>query len=298
MHGIALSGMSAKGSRKVVVLVSEGIFQRHFVSSLCASFYVVGVVVYKPVTPKGGFVQRVQRLLGFRSATRFFKSRLSLREESKYAAPLLAELFQRDGRSIPYPLDVPRLEVNNINDVAVATFLRRHEPDVVCINGTNLLRENLLRLSPSIPYGFVNLHTGLSPYARGGNCDLFMLLEGHPEFVGITIHHIDAGIDSGDIILTARPDLHPEDNYAMIEAKSFHLGNRMMVVAVTQLFEERAERVKQWQHGKEFLRRTGYVYDPFVRLQVNKILEKGLVAEYLADKAGRDKGIRLVGELA
>lgn len=69
----------------------------------------------------------------------------------------------------------------------------------------------------------------------------------------------------------------------------------MMVVAVEQLFDGRAARVKQWQHGKEFLRRTGYVYDPIVRLQVNKILKKGLVARYLADKDERDKAIRLIG---
>lgn len=298
IHGTASAGMSAIGSRKLVAMVCEGIYQRHFVSSLCASFDVVGIVVYKPVAPKSGFVQRLQRLLGFRSAMRFLRSRLALREESKYSAPLMAKLFQKDSQSITYPLDVPLLEVSNINDVAVATFLQRHQPDVVCINGTNLLREDLLRLAPLIPYGFVNLHTGLSPYARGGNCDLFMLLEGRPEFVGITIHHIDSGIDSGDIILTARPDLLPGDNYAMIEAKSFHLGNRMMVVAVSQLFEGRAARVKQWQHGKEFLRRTGYVYDPFVRLQVNEILKNGLVAAYLADKGARDKSIRLVGEQA
>ena len=279
-------------------MVCDGLYQQHFVHSLSAAFNVVGVVIYRPVTPKGSLVQRIRRLLGWGAAFRFLRSRAALRAEQETAVPLVESLFRRNGVNFAYPAGAAQLVVSNINDATVAKFLQQHKPDVVCINGTNLLRDELLAIAATIPCGFVNLHTGLSPYARGGNCDLFMLLEGCPEFVGVTIHHIDAGIDSGEIILTARPDLAPEDNYAMIEAKSFHLGNRMMVVAVTQLFEGRAARVKQWQHGKEFLRRTGYVYDPFIRLQVNEILKKGLVAQYLANKDDRDKGIRLVGDQA
>lgn len=277
-------------------MVCDGLYQQHFVHSLSAAFNVVGVVIYRPVTPKGSLGQRIRRLLGWGAALRFLRSREALRAERATARPLVDRLFHRNGAGFAYPADAAQLVVNNINDAAVAKFLQQNKPDVVCINGTNLLRDELLAVASTIPLGFVNLHTGLSPYARGGNCDLFMLLEGHPEYVGVTIHHIDAGIDSGDIILTARPELAPDDNYAMIEAKSFHLGNRMMVVAVAQLLENRAARVKQWQHGKEFLRRTGYVYDPFVRLQVNKNLKKGLVAQYLANKDERDKGIRLVGD--
>lgn len=288
--------MINSASRRVVAMVCDGPYQQHFVHCLGAAFDVVGIVIYRPVTPKGGLGQRIRRLLGWGAAYRYLRSRRALREERAAANPLLEALFHVDKGGFAYPAGAAQLVVTNINDAAVADFLQHQAPDVVCINGTNLLRDRLLALASTIPYGFVNLHTGLSPYARGGNCDLFMLLEGHPEFVGITIHHIDAGIDSGDIILTARPDLLPQDNYAMIEAKSFHLGNRMMVLAVSQLFEGRAARVKQWQHGKEFLRRTGYVYDPFVRMQVNESLQKGLVVGYLADKHARDQNVRLVGE--
>jgi methionyl-tRNA formyltransferase len=287
--------MTIDASRRVVAMVCDGLYQQHFVHGLSAAFNVVGIVVYRPETPKGGLLHRIRRLLGWGAAMKFLRSRRALRAELAAAAPLVEQLFHREGRGFECPPEAAQLIVSNINDPAVVEFLQQHEPHVVCINGTNLLREPLLRIASNIPYGFVNLHTGLSPYARGGNCDLFMLLEGRPEFVGITIHHIDAGIDSGDIIITARPDLSPDDNYAMIEAKSFHLGNRMMVLAVTQLFAGAAKRVKQWQGGKEFLRRTGYVYDPYVRLQVNRSLRDGLVARYLAEKADRDAEIQLVG---
>src|SRR6185369_2573584 len=124
---------------------------------------------------------------------------------------------------------------------------------VVAVNGTRLIRQPLLRQAASLRLGLINLHTGLSPYSRGGNCNLFMLLEDHPELVGITIHYIDEGIDSGDIIITARPDMDHDDTIETIDVKTFELGNRAMVSALQQLHAGCAERVKQWTPGKEFL---------------------------------------------
>jgi hypothetical protein len=123
-----------------------------------------------------------------------------------------------------------------------------------------------------------------------------MLLEGHPELVGITIHHIDKGIDSGDIIITARPELEPGDNYDMIDAKSFRLGIDRMLVAIRRLIEGRAARVKQWETGTLFLRRTGYHYGPYAVLKVNRLLKRGLIADYLKDRARLDARVRLIGE--
>jgi methionyl-tRNA formyltransferase len=223
-------------------------------------------------------------------------ARHSMRTNAEKARPLLEQLFPAVEDLVSVVSGRPMIEVENINAPAAVDMVRELRPDVVCINGTNLLRAPMLALAPAIQHGFVNLHTGLSPYSRGGNCDLFMLLEGKPEYVGVTVHYIDAGIDSGDIILTARPSLTVEDNYEMIEAKSFRLGNDLMVRAVQQLARGQAKRVPQWAEGKLFLRRTGYVYEPRHRLLVNRKLSNGMVAEYLRQKSERDRDIRLVGE--
>jgi hypothetical protein len=53
--------------------------------------------------------------------------------------------------------------------------------------------------------------------------------------------------------------------------------------------------VKQWELGKLFLRRTGYVYEPYHRVRVNGLLDRGLIAEYLTRREERDRAIRLVG---
>lgn len=47
-------------------------------------------------------------------------------------------------------------------------------------------------------YGFVNTHPSLLPYNRGKHYNFWALVEQAP--FGVTLHRVDAGIDTGDII--------------------------------------------------------------------------------------------------
>lgn len=186
------------------------------------------------------------------------------------------------------------LVTSAINEGRTADFLRQVAPDIVLVNGTQLLRAPVLELIPAIRHGIINLHTGLSPYSRGANCNLYMLMEGHPELVGVTVHHIDPGIDSGDIILSAHVPMQPDDNVETIEVRSFQVGIELLIEAARRLEAGTAPRVPQWEKGKLFLRRTGYVYEPWQRLMANRRIARGLVRDYLADQARRDGAVRVV----
>lgn len=278
---------------RVVVATGESVAQRYLVSRLAAEFELAGVITHAPKQPSGTLLDRIGRYLTPGKAFRYLRTRqLTARYEARSAASIERLFEARD------TLDVPTLRVEDINAPEAAAFVRELSPDIVCVNGTNLLRDPMLDLIPALRLGIINLHTGLSPYSRGGNCNLFMLLERHPELAGITIHHIDRGIDSGDIIITARAAIEPDDTYELIEAKNYRLGIDMMVVAIRQLAEGRAARVKQWLEGKLFLRRTGYVYEPSLRVKANRLIESGLLRDYLAHREERDRGVRLIGELS
>jgi methionyl-tRNA formyltransferase len=115
---------------------------------------------------------------------------------------MLSEYAQR------YPVlpPVPTLKVSNINAPEVLEFCQAQNPSLIVVSGTSLVRAPLLTMPLSI--GMVNLHTGLSPYVKGGpNCTNWCLAEGRPELIGSTVMWIDAGIDTGSIITSTRPDL-------------------------------------------------------------------------------------------
>ncbi|MBS0314922.1 MAG: hypothetical protein IT523_03295 [Burkholderiales bacterium] len=265
---------------RVVVLCCEGRFQRYLVRRAAEEFELVGVVwqVADPVTRP--LAMRLRPYANPLRLLRHVVARAALPWFERRAAPVIDELFGPDV-SPPLPAGVPPLRTTNINADEVVTQITELRPDIVLVNGTQLLREPILALLPTIRFGIVNLHTGLSPYSRGGNCNLFMLLEGHLQWLGVTVHHIDRGIDSGDIIRTAQLDLRPEDSYEVLDARSFHQGIELLLRAAQDLNAGRASRVAQWTEGKLFLRRTGYVYEPWQRLRANLCVASGAVRRYL-----------------
>lgn len=279
---------------RVVILSCEGFFQRALAARLAQEHLIVGMVKVVQSKNIGNYRQRVRRLAKpFRIAQHLVGRGVMSYEEHR-ARSLAEILFPGELRVDPVTSGVPILRVNDVNAPEVPVFLSRLIPDVVCVNGTNLLRAPVLDLVKDVPLGIVNLHTGLSPYSRGGNCNLFMLIEGHPEYVGVTVHHVDPGIDSGDIIFTGRPEFQEQDTFETIELKSWRRGIDLMANAVGRLSDGTAQRVPQWEEGKLFLRRTGYTYDPSLRLTVARRLRSGLVREYLTHRETVDRDVRIV----
>lgn len=73
--------------------------------------------------------------------------------------------------------------------------LREWSPDLIIFTGGNILRRQLLEV-PRL--GVLNVHLGMLPEVRGMSSPEWSLLIKVP--VGVTIHYVDAGIDTGPIL--------------------------------------------------------------------------------------------------
>src|SRR5262249_1175840 len=105
----------------------------------------------------------------------------------------------------PAPPTTEGPEVSSINDAATLSFLEKSRPDHVVVSGTNMVGRKLLAWLDGRRCGTINLHTGISPYVRGGpNCTNWCLAMGWYHLIGNTVMWIDAGVDSGDLIATER----------------------------------------------------------------------------------------------
>ena len=113
----------------------------------------------------------------------------------------LLDGYREELQSAP---DVSTWHVAEVNDELTSEVITNTGPDVVLVSGTNLLRSQLIaHANGSSRYGTINLHTGLSPYIRGGpNCTNWCLATRRPWMIGNTVMWIDEGIDSGDVLAT------------------------------------------------------------------------------------------------
>lgn len=68
------------------------------------------------------------------------------------------------------------------------------------------------------PGGCINMHPGYLPYNRGMNPNVWPIVEGTP--AGVTIHYIDSGIDTGDIIARREVPLLATDSGGSLYART------------------------------------------------------------------------------
>jgi methionyl-tRNA formyltransferase len=186
---------------------------------------------------------------------------------------------------------VRSIEPGKLNSNGTLTFLEQSGADTIVVFGTNLIKSPLLqRFAGRI----VNMHLGLSPYYRGTATNFYPLLNGEPEYVGATIHLVDAGIDSGPILRHARPTIVADDMPHTIGCKAILAGIDAFCLAIVEWDAGRLEPVPQWKpaHPRVCLRKD---YHPRQVIELYRKLGDGLIREYL-ERAERGIEIgRLIG---
>ncbi len=74
--------------------------------------------------------------------------------------------------------------------------------------------------------GFINFHYGLLPQCRGPHPILWHLINNDKE-AGVTVHKVDAGIDTGDIILQEKIPVDITDTYGTMQGKLAYLAAKL-----------------------------------------------------------------------
>ncbi len=121
--------------------------------------------------------------------------------QSQLQNPYLSPLMQHNGklfRSLREVADLHRIPVAVCNDQNAPNslaVLKQWSPDLLIYAGGNILRKPLLEI-PRL--GVLNAHLGLLPEVRGMSSPEWSLLQNISP--GITIHYMDAGIDTGPIL--------------------------------------------------------------------------------------------------
>ena len=118
------------------------------------------------------------------------------------------------------------------------SLLRSLDPAIIVVvaYGRILPREIL-----DIPeHGCVNVHASLLPKYRGAAPIQWALLNGEKE-TGVTIMKLDELLDTGDIILQEKVEIRDDDNAFSLSRKLFSAGSRLLLKALEQIEEGKAQ---------------------------------------------------------
>jgi len=139
-------------------------------------------------------------------------------------------------------LGVDFLPIKDINSQDSIDCLDKYRADIyVSMSFNQIFKSNILSKPP---LGFINCHAGALPFYRGRNILNWALINDEKEF-GVTVHYIDEGIDTGDIIIQKKSKISDIDTYASLLERAITLCAESLHDALNQIRLGTAKRIKQ-----------------------------------------------------
>jgi methionyl-tRNA formyltransferase len=138
--------------------------------------------------------------------------------------------------------NIPVLQPEKVKDAAVIDKLADFQPDLIIVVAFGQLLSPTLLALPRL--GCINVHASLLPKYRGAAPIHWAIMNGETE-TGVTTMYMDKGMDTGDMILTAKTAITPNMVTGELHDKLMHQGAELLMMTVEKLINGTAPRTKQ-----------------------------------------------------
>ena len=138
--------------------------------------------------------------------------------------------------------NIDYLKHKDINSKEFVQHIRLYECDLfISMSFNQIFKKEIINL-PKLKT--INCHAGKLPFYRGRNILNWALINDEKEF-GITVHYIDEGVDTGDIILQRLFPITEKDNYATLLKIAYIECANILYDAVILFKKQQVQRIKQ-----------------------------------------------------
>lgn len=204
-----MSGERWPGPAKVCVAAVESRTSHYLVHALAARRPLAAVLWERRRSPRQtlAFLARRARRRGWVKVAdevlfRIVHAVMHGRRDRQVAGEVLVPRAWQD-----HPrLGVPELRVASVNSPEAKAFLRRVAPDILLLCGTSIVKPPVLRIAS---LDTINVHAGITPAYRGVHAPFWALARGELHLIGVTVHRVDEGVDTGTILLQERLERIP-----------------------------------------------------------------------------------------
>jgi methionyl-tRNA formyltransferase len=134
---------------------------------------------------------------------------------------------------------------SRLRDAATQAEITHVKPDaIIVVAYGHIIPPWMIELPP---FGCLNLHASLLPKYRGAAPIQWAIIQGE-HITGVTTMKIDAGLDTGDILLQKETEITEEDTTETLSERLSKLGAPVMIETLRRL--ERGEvRPRPQEHG-------------------------------------------------
>ncbi|MBI2082660.1 MAG: hypothetical protein HYT76_03740 [Deltaproteobacteria bacterium] len=170
------------------------------------------------------------------------KKMLGGTEDPGYGGKLLKD-FAKEKR-------IPVYFTKNLNSRRSERLFKKLSPSLMILAGTQIMKPYILQKSEK---GVLNGHFGLLPEIRGMDTIEWSIVKNKP--IGITIHSVDPGVDTGDILSRKIVDLNGCFTLALIRERCRQTVTNELSRIVEEIENDKVERLCQAPNdGKQYFR--------------------------------------------
>lgn len=124
--------------------------------------------------------------------------------------------------------NIPAFDIQTPNSKKFREELKALKPDVIINQSQSIIKKELLEI-PSI--GVINRHNALLPKNRGRLTPFWVVYRKEKE-TGVSIHFVNEGIDSGEIIVQEKFDVAPNETFNSLVKKNYIVAPKAMLKAL------------------------------------------------------------------
>lgn len=132
--------------------------------------------------------------------------------------------------------------VNSVNSAETIELLKTLNPDLIIVNGTRIISKKVLT---AVNCPFINTHVGITPKYRGVHGAYWALVNNDAAHCGVTVHLVDEGIDTGNIIFQQNIDVTKQDNFYTYPLLQLAEGVKLLNKAIAAFYNQNLQSIKE-----------------------------------------------------
>ena len=143
-------------------------------------------------------------------------------------------------------------QVNDHNEPRCQAIIEKAAPQVIVFTGGGMIRQNILAI-PKL--GILNCHLGILPKYRGMDVVEWPAVENvlDKEAIGLTLHYMNKGLDTGPILLRSRIELKKQDSFKSIRIHLESLMADLVYDGLQLLVEDKIDiNEQQLDEGRQY----------------------------------------------
>ena len=201
---------------------------------------IIGIVTSTAIMPGKSMPQSIRKIV-MDSGIVYLSLRLLEQLHNRYLQ-VTVPTFYSSVTKFAKINSIPIYPVKSVNYPSSSDLVKSLEPDIIIsIYFNEIIKKQLLEIPK---YGCVNIHRGPLPKYRGP-CSAFWQLTNGEKRSEVTIHYIDKGIDTGDIVLQQEYGITSQDTHHTLCLKSAQIGATLLPEVLQKIESGNVVRISQ-----------------------------------------------------